>query len=101
MNVTQVQQVVADVIRGLQASSGANCPHLMGSDVPSKVLEAFDSTVWPLATTRIARALGVTIPNDVHIFGGERGKPLLTIEQTSQMVCDKHIPRADDLKRAA
>ena len=101
MDAMRVQKVVIDVIRDLQVATGEMCPPLKGSDVPSKVIETFDSTVWPLATTRIARALNVTIPNHVHIFGGERGKPLLTIKQTSQMVCDKHTSRADDLKRAA
>ena len=101
MNSKQVQKVVVDTIKGILTAIGAPCPSLNGSDVPSKVVDLFDSTMWPLATTRIARKLGVEIPIDVHIFGGERGKPLLTIAQTSQMVCDKHVSIATAIKHAA
>lgn len=101
MTPTEVRKVVVDIIKGILTAIGTPCPSLSGADVPSKVVSVFDSTMWPLATTRIARKLGIEIPNDVHIFGGERGKPLLTIAQTSQMVCDKHVPIALPIKQAA
>jgi uridylate kinase len=64
------------------------------------VLEKFDSTLWPPATIKIAKELGIEIPKNVHIFGGEKGKPLLTLDQTAQLICEKSNPK-QQIKTAA
>ena len=100
MTLDDAKNALIEVLKEIQARSGLSCPGLSGNDVPPKVLEKFDSTVWPAATTLVARKLGVTIPNDVHIFGGEKGTPLLNIDQASQLIVKKHQLKAQ-LKGAA
>ncbi len=90
MTLDEAKTALIQVLKHIQARGGLFCPDLSGADVPPKVLEKFDSTVWPAATTLVARKLGVTIPNDVHIFGGEKGTPLLSIDQASQLIVKKH-----------
>ena len=93
MTVDDAREALIRVLEVIQASGGLACPSLHGSMVPAKVLEKFDSTVWPAATTLVARQLGVTIPPDVHIFGGEKGGPLLTIDQSAKLIRDKSQPK--------
>ena len=90
---------VEAVLKDIQARSGLPCPALNGSTVPPKALEKFDSTVWPAATTLIARKLGVTIPSDVHLFG-DKGAAPLTIDQTADLICAKWQPKIP-VKKAA
>lgn len=94
MTFDDAKTALIEVLKDIQDRSGLSCPDLSGTDVPPKVLEKFDSTVWPAATTLVARKLGVTIPNDVHIFGGEKGSPLLSIDQASQLIVKKHQLKA-------
>jgi hypothetical protein len=100
MTVDEAKKAVVAVLKGIQERSGLPCPTLDGLSVPPKILKKFDSTVWPAATTLIARRLGVAIPNDIHIFGGEKGAPLLNIEQSAQLIVQKHKPKTS-LKVAA
>ncbi len=93
MTLDDARKALIAVLKDIQARSGLGCPQLDGSVVPPKALEKFDSTVWPAATTLVARKLGVKIPSDVHIFGGEKGKPLLTIDQSAKLICDKSQPK--------
>ena len=94
MTLEDARKALIGVLSDIQARSGLACPKLGGADVPPKVLEKFDSTVWPVATTLVARRLGVKIPNDVHIFGGEKGAPLLNINQSAQLILNKHQPKS-------
>ena len=89
MTLDDAREALIAVLKDIQTRSRLGCPQLDGSVVPRKALEKFDSTVWPAATTLVARKLGVKIPSDVHIFGGEKGKPLLTIDQSAKLICDK------------
>lgn len=89
MTLDDARKALIDVLKGIQARSGLPCPQLDGSVIPRKSLEKFDSTVWPAATTLVARKLGVTIPKNVHIFGGEKGGPLLTIDQSAKLIYEK------------
>lgn len=100
MMLEAVKEALIEVLESIQVRSGLTCPSLDGSIIPPKALEKFDSTVWPAATTLIARKLGVTIPPDVHIFGGEKGGPLLTIDQSAKLICDKSQPK-NSIKAAA
>ena len=100
MTADEAKKAIISVLKTVQARSQLPCPPLDGSSIPPKVLRKFDSTVWPAATTLVARKLGVTIPNNVHIFGGDKGAPPLTIDQTAQLIVQKHKPKAP-LKAAA
>lgn len=89
MDEAQVKSAVVGVLKKIQAIAGQPCPPLDGDSVPPDLLPKFDSTVWPAATTMIARVLRVKIPNDVHIFGGEKGRPLLSLNQTVALIVKK------------
>jgi hypothetical protein len=90
MTLDEAKAAIIKTLEKVQSASGLACPTLAGTDVPTKVLEQFDSTVWPVAITWIAKELGVTIDNDVHVFGGKDGGPLLTINQSAAVICAKH-----------
>jgi hypothetical protein len=92
MTLDDARKALITVLKDIQARSGLPCPDLTGSTVPPKVLEKFDSTVWPVATTLVARKLGVTIPHDVHIFGNKGAAPL-SIDQSARLICDKAKPK--------
>ena len=92
MTHEDARKAVEAVLKDIQARCGLSYHALNGSTVPSKALEKFDSTVWPAATTLIARKLGVTIPHDVHIFG-DKGTTLLTIDQIASLICAKSQPK--------
>ena len=94
MTSNEAKTALILVLKQIQARSLLPCPDLCGSEIPSEVLEKFDSTVWPAATTLVARKLAVRIPSDVHIFGGERGSPLLTIDQAAELIVQRHEQRA-------
>lgn len=93
MTIDDARTALIAVLMGIQARSALPCPTLTGSTVPPKTLEKFDSTVWPAATTLVARKLGVTIPHDVHIFG-DKGSAPLSIDQTASLICTKAQPKA-------
>lgn len=93
MDPEDAKKALIRVLQDIQAISGLPCPVLDDASVPPKLLPKFDSTIWPVATTEVARKLGVTIPNDVHIFGGEKGNPLLTIAQSVALICKKAVPK--------
>jgi hypothetical protein len=100
MDQDDAKKALISVLKTIQKRSGLACPPLVGTDIAPDVLDKFDSTVWPVATTLIARKLGVIIPNNVHIFGGEKGGPLLTINQSAAMIVKAHQPKVQ-LKAAA
>lgn len=87
MTLAEARAAIVKTLQKVQDVSGLPCPSLAGGDVPRRVLEQFDSTVWPVATSWIAKELGVKIENDVHIFGGKNGGPLLTINQAAELIC--------------
>lgn len=76
MTLDEARAAIVKTLQKVQDVSGLPCPILVGGDVPRRVLEQFDSTVWPVATSWIAKELGVTIDNDVHVFGGKNGGPI-------------------------
>jgi hypothetical protein len=92
MTLNEARAAIIKTLEKVQNTSGLPCPTLVGSDVPARVLEQFDSTVWPVAISWIAKELGVKIGNDVHVFGGKGGGPLLTINQSAVLICAKHKP---------
>ena len=90
MTLDEARAAIVKTLQKVQDVSGLPCPSLTGGDVPRRVLEQFDSTVWPVATSWIAKELGVKIDNDVHVFGGKNGGALLTINQSAEVICS-HI----------
>jgi hypothetical protein len=88
MTLDEARAAIVKTLQKVQSASGLPCPTLTGGDVPRQVLEQFDSTVWPVATSWIAKELGVKIENDVHVFGGKNGSPLLTINQAAKLICE-------------
>jgi hypothetical protein len=92
MTLDEARAAIIKTLEKVQNASGLPCPTLVGTDVPRRVLEQFDSTVWPVAISWIAKELGVKIDNDVHVFGGKHGGPLLTINQSAELICAKHKP---------
>lgn len=86
MTVDDARAAIVKTLQKVQDASGLPCPALVGGDVPRQVLEQFDSTVWPVATSWIAKELGVTIDNTLHLFGGKNGGPLLTINQSAELL---------------
>lgn len=87
MTLDEARAAIIKTLQKVQDVSGLPCPTLAGGDVPRRVLEQFDSTVWPVATSWIAKELGVTIDNNVHVFGGRNGGPMLTISQSAKLIC--------------
>jgi hypothetical protein len=87
MTLDEARAAIVKTLQKVQDVSGLPCPGLNGDDVPRRVLEQFDSTVWPVATSWIAKELGVQIDNDIHVFGGKSGGPLLTINQSAAVIC--------------
>jgi hypothetical protein len=92
MTPEEAKAAIIKTLEKVQNASGLPCPTLVGTDVPTRVLEQFDSTVWPVAISWIARELRVKIDNDVHVFGGKNGGPLLTINQSAEVICAKQKP---------
>jgi len=86
MKLSDVVTALAKVLDRVQTTSGLASPPLLATSVPSKIFPKFDSTVWPVATSWLGKELGFKIDNDVHIFGGKGGKPLLTVMQTAELV---------------
>lgn len=93
MTVDEAKTALKAVLQEIQSRSGLDCPTLTDSTVPPKALPKFDSTVWPVAITMVARRLGMTIPNDVHIFGGSSRSSWLTVEQSAALICAQAKPK--------
>ncbi len=90
MTRDDVKNALIKVLDRVQTTSGLPTKNLVGTDVPARTLEKFDSTVWPVATSWLAKALDVEIPNDVHVFGTLDGKTVLTIDESIDLVLRKH-----------
>jgi hypothetical protein len=92
MTKDDVLKALRLVLDQVQVASGLDSPPLKDEAVPSKVLPKFDSTIWPVATIWLGKALKVDIPKDVHIFGGKDGGQLLTLSETAELVLRKATP---------
>jgi hypothetical protein len=94
MTKDDVLKALRGVLDKVQVASGLDSPALPDEAVPSKALPKFDSTVWPVATIWLGKALKVDIPKDVHIFGGKDGGHLLTLSETAELVLRKAMSLA-------
>ncbi|HEY2051620.1 MAG TPA: hypothetical protein VGH03_19950 [Caulobacteraceae bacterium] len=100
MTRNEAKDALISVLTQIQKRTGLACPPLDGSSVPPKVLPKFDSTVWPVAITLVARKLNVVIPKDVHVFGGEHGARLLSIDESAALICKKALPKQPEQQAA-
>lgn len=86
MNPDFVKTKLVEVLAGIQAASGLECPPLNGGTKPIDELPKFDSKIWPVAIGMLAAGLGITISNDVNIFRPNKDGPVLTIDETVTLV---------------
>ncbi|MFC7298970.1 hypothetical protein [Herminiimonas aquatilis] len=86
MNETLIRAKLTDVLQSIQASSGQDCPAILGSTKPVEELPKFDSKIWPIAIGMLAMGLGITIENDVNIFRKGKECVALTIDETVALV---------------
>jgi hypothetical protein len=93
MTQQEAKDALISVLQEIQKRQGLACPPLDGTSVPPKVLPKFESTVWPVAITLVGRKLGVDIPKDVHIFGGEGHTPLKSIDESAALICKRALPK--------
>jgi hypothetical protein len=82
MNAELVRKNLVEVLQLIQASSGLDCPAIVGTTKPVEDLPEFNSKIWPVAVGMLAAKLGVTIPADVNIFRQEKSDIAFTIDQT-------------------
>jgi hypothetical protein len=90
MDANLVRTKLIAVLQTIQATSGLECPPIIGSTKPADDLAQFDSKIWPVAIGMLAAELGVTIADDVNIFRREHGCIALTIDESVAMVV-KHV----------
>lgn len=81
MNADLVRKNLVEVLQSIQASSGLDCPTIVGTTKPVGELPEFDSKIWPVAVGMLAAKLGVTIPADVNIFRQEKSDIAFTVDQ--------------------
>ena len=93
MTPNDARDALISVLNQIQKRTGLACPPLDGSSVPPEIVPKFDSTVWPVAITLVARNLGVDIPKDVHVFGRENGACLLSIDESAALICKRALPK--------
>ena len=87
MNSATVRDELIEIIRQIQIDSGHECPVLTGNTKPVDTIPEFDSKIWPVATTNLAKKIGVNIGNEVNIFFDETTKNPRTIDQIVAFVC--------------
>jgi hypothetical protein len=86
MDAAHVQAKLVEVLQIIQATSGLECPPIVGSTKPLEALPKFDSKIWPVAIGMLAAEIGIIIADDVNIFRREKSCIALTIDETVAMV---------------
>jgi len=81
MNIELVESKLVEVLQGIQAASGQECPLIVGQTKPLEDLPEFDSKVWPVAIGMVAAELNITIPDDVNIFRRENSSEAMTVSE--------------------
>lgn len=88
MDSATVKASLINVLKEVQDTSGLKCPTLTGSLRPVESLSEFNSKVWAVATSLLADTIGAAIPNDANIFFNKVTKKALSIDETTQLVCE-------------
>ncbi|WP_156419863.1 hypothetical protein [Aureimonas sp. N4] len=99
MDEKTVTKAIIDVISKMEASFGHAPPVLGSADVPEEKCVEFDSKMWTVAITRIARTLSVSIPKDVAVFGRRNGAGI-TIAESARKICKAAQPKPQFLQAA-
>lgn len=86
MNAEMVRTALVEVLQHIQASSGLECPAVVGTTKPIEELPKFDSKIWPVAIGMLGAKLGIMIANDVNIFRREKSTIALTVDEAVAMV---------------
>lgn len=89
MDASTVKAAVMSVVLGIHKKLNPkdnDIPEVSGATCPGSDLNKFDSKIWPVATSRIAKKLDITIPDEEKLFGDTSGK-LFTIDQVTEHVC--------------
>lgn len=83
-----VKQKLIEIIQKIQTKSALDCPPLDGATKPHRDVPEFDSKIGIAATSKLAKELGVGIPDDANIFANEATKTMLTLDETVALVCE-------------
>lgn len=83
-----VKQKLIEIIQQIQIKSALDCPPLDGSTKPHRDVPEFDSKIGIAATSKLAKDLGVAIPNDANIFANQATETMLTLDETVALVCE-------------
>ena len=81
MNAELVEAKLIEVLQGIQADSGEECPLIVGQTKPIEDLPAFDSKVWPVAIGMVAAELAINVPDDINIFRKPDSSEAMTITE--------------------
>ena len=88
MDPDLVKRKLIEIIQEIQTKSALECPPLTGKTKPHQEVPKFDSKIGIAATSKLAKKLGVGIPDDANIFANEATESMLTIDQTVALVCE-------------
>lgn len=83
----EVTAKLIEVLQTIQSNSGYDATQINRSTCPLDDLEGFDSKLWPVAISMLAKSLNVEIPNNKNIYVSEDGERRLTISESAAMVC--------------
>jgi len=81
MNAELIETKLIEVLQGIQAASGEDCPLIVGQTKPLEDLPQFDSKVWPVAIGIVAAELSINVPDDVNIFKHPDSAEAMTIDE--------------------
>lgn len=95
MDISIVRDVLLKVLQDIQLTSGLACPPLDGKTKPIEDLPEFDSFIWPVAASMLAKELGVVIADDINVFREEHHRRALTVDETVALILEIAHPAAN------
>ncbi|MDX6498680.1 MAG: hypothetical protein QOG23_1940 [Blastocatellia bacterium] len=87
MDENNVTEKLIEVLQEIQSNSGYDSEGIAPETCPLVDLEGFDSQLWPVAISMLAKTLGVKIPNNKNIYVSDDGTQRLTIKESAAVVC--------------
>ena len=86
MDRATVERALISVLEEIQRDRGDHDSVVVPSTRPLEDLPGFDSKVAPSATSDIAKALGISIPNRTRLFVDPAGRGNLTVAEVASRV---------------
>jgi hypothetical protein len=86
-NQDEVTAKLIEVLQTIQSNSGYDATQIGPATCPLDDLEGFDSKLWPVAISMLAKSLDVEIPNNKNIYVSDDGTRRLTISESAAVVC--------------